>query len=134
MDEAANYRGFDSLVLGDGRIEFHLVNHWEDNALKVTTKGSLRMGQWSHVCITYDGSSKAEGVKVYFDGRQVPLEINVNSLTATIDTAQPFRLGRRSIAFFFKGALSEFGFFDRNLTADEIETLFPSCSPRLREP
>ena len=126
MDDSADYRGFDTLVHDDGRVEFHMVNHWEDNALKVTSKDKLRIGQWSHVCVTYDGSSKAEGVKIFLDGRPSPLEINVNSLTATIVTAQPFRLGRRSTAFFFKGALSDFRFFDRVLTADEIETFVPS--------
>ncbi|HEY2148908.1 MAG TPA: DUF1549 domain-containing protein, partial [Pirellulales bacterium] len=125
MDDAADYRGFDTLVLDDGRLEFHMVNHWMDNGLKVTTKQNLRMWQWSHVCVTYDGSSKAEGVKIYFDGRQAPLEINVNSLAATIDTPQPFRLGRRSKSLFLKGALSDFRFFDRILTAEEIEAFVP---------
>lgn len=126
MDDAADYRGFDTLVLDDGRLEFHMVNHWMDNGLKVTTKQNLRMGQWSHVGVTYDGSSKAEGVKIYIDGRQAPLEINVDSLAATIDTPQPFRLGRRSKSLFFKGALSDFRFFDRILTAEEIEAFVPS--------
>lgn len=126
MDDDAAYRGFDTLVHDDGHVEFHMVNHWEDNALKVSSKEKLHLGQWSHVCVTYDGSSKAEGVKIYLDGRPSPLDINVNSLSATISTSQPFRLGRRSTAFFFKGALSDFRFFDRALAADEIETFVRS--------
>ena len=83
MDDAAAFRGFDTGVLADGRVELHIINHWMDNAIKVTTQQHLRMGQWNHVCITYDGSSKAQGIKIYFDGQQVPLEVNANSLTAT---------------------------------------------------
>jgi hypothetical protein len=126
MDDAADLRGFDSLVLDDGRVEFHMVNRWMDNAVKVTTKQKLRMGQWNHVCVTSDGSSKAEGAKIYFDGLQTPLEINANSLTATIETPQPFRLGSRAKSLFFTGALSDFRFFDRILSADEIEVFVPS--------
>jgi len=126
MDDAADFRGFDTLVLDDGRIEFHMVNHWMDNAVKVTTKQNLRMGQWSHVCVTYDGSSKVEGVKIYLDGRQAPLQTNADSLSATIDTPQPFRLGRRSKSLYFNGALTDFRFYDRFLTADEIESFVPS--------
>ncbi len=126
MDDDAGFRGFDTLVEDDGRIEFHLVNHWDDNAIKVTTKEKLHMGQWSHVCVAYDGSSKAEGIKIYLDGRPSPLDVNANSLKATIATSQPFRLGRRSKSLFFKGALSDFRFYDRMLTADEIGTFVPS--------
>ena len=92
----------------------------------MSTKQSLRMGQWNHVCITYDGSSKASGIKIYFDGKQVPLEVNADSLTETITTERPFRLGRRLTAEFFKGALSDFGLFDRVLTADEIQSFVPA--------
>ena len=127
MDDAAAYRGFDTLVLADGHVELHMVHHWMDNAIKVSTKRNLRMGEWNHVCITYDGSSKAQGIKIYFDGQPVPLEVIVSSLTATIATPQPFRLGRRSASLFFKGALTEIEIFDRILTADEIQAFVPSA-------
>jgi mono/diheme cytochrome c family protein len=134
MDDAAAYRGFDTLVLGDGRVEFHMVHHWMDNAIKVSTRQNLRMGQWNHLCITYDGSSKAQGIKIYFDGQQAPLDVVVNSLTATIVTPQPFRLGRRSGSLFFKGALSEFGVYERILTPDEIQTFVPATLASAAKP
>jgi mono/diheme cytochrome c family protein len=125
MDDAAAFRGFDTGMSNDGRVELHIIHHWPDNAIKVTTRQPLGIGQWNHVCVTYDGSSKAQGVKIYFDGQPVPLDVNANSLTADINTPQPFRLGRRSASLFFRGALGEFGFFDRLLTADEIQAFVP---------
>ncbi|MSQ97547.1 MAG: DUF1553 domain-containing protein [Gemmataceae bacterium] len=126
MDDAAAYRGFDTLVYDGGRIELHLIHHWADNAIKITTRSTLRMGQWNHVCVTYDGSSKAEGIKVYIDGQPVPLDVNANSLSATIATGQPFRVGRRSASLFFKGALSDFAAYDLTLTAEEASAVVES--------
>ncbi len=77
------------------------------------------------MCVTYDGSRKAQGVKIYFDGQPAPLEVNSNSLTGDIATPQPFRLGRRSTSLFFRGALGEFGFYNRVLKPDEIQAFVP---------
>ena len=126
MDGPTAFRGFDALVIADGHVEMHMIHRWMENAIKVSTKQRLRMGQWNHVCITFDGSSKASGIKIYFDGKQVPLEVNADSLTETITSERPFRLGRRLTAEFFKGALSEFGLFDRILTTDEIQSFVPA--------
>jgi mono/diheme cytochrome c family protein len=126
MDDPAANRGFDTLVFGDGRVELHMIHHWPENAIKVSTKERLRMGQWNHLCITYDGSSKAQGIKIYIDGQKASLDVVANSLTATIATPQPFRLGRRSASLFYKGALSDFRFFDRILASDEIRPFVSS--------
>jgi hypothetical protein len=56
----------------------------------------------------------------------VPLQINSNSLSATVVTSQPFRLGRRSTSLFFKGALSDFAVYDHVLSSDDIQALITS--------
>ena len=123
MDDSADFRGFDTLVFDDGKVELHLIHHWADNAIKVTTSQKLRMGQWNLLCVTYDGSGKAQGITIYFDGQKVPLQIDSNSLSATVATSQPFRLGRRSASLFFKGALSDFAVYDRILSSEDIKAL-----------
>lgn len=122
MDDAAAYRGFD-LLLVDGRVEVHLVYSWPSNAIKVSTKPILRQGSWNHVFVSYDGSSQAAGLKIYINGRAVPVDIHENRLTDTIATSQPLRLGKRSTAFSLKGELADVCFYRRPLGHEEVPGL-----------
>src|SRR5262249_18296748 len=79
MDDGDAHCGFD-LLLVNGKVEVHLVHAWPNNALKVATREALPRGEWAHVFVTYDGSSKAAGVKVYVNGRPSPLEVQANKL------------------------------------------------------
>src|SRR5439155_12238563 len=101
MDDGAAYRGLD-LLLQDKAVEVHLVHSWPDNALKVSTRVPLPRDLWSHVFVTYDGSSKASGLKIYVNGREAKLDVNNDRLTGTLATSQPLRLGKRSTAFALK--------------------------------
>jgi len=61
MQESNSYRGYD-IMIEKGKVAMHLVHHWPDNGLKVITKTSFPMNEWRHLCVTYDGSSKAGGI------------------------------------------------------------------------
>ncbi len=63
MDNANAFRGWD-LWMENDRVGMHIINKWSDNALKVTAKTLLQPNKWHHVFVTYDGSSKAAGVKI----------------------------------------------------------------------
>jgi hypothetical protein len=122
MDDAAAYRGFD-LLLNDNQVQVHLVHHWPDDAIKVSTQEPLAQGAWSHVFVTYDGSSKAAGLKVFVNGRLAKVTVNNDHLTDTIATDQPLRLGKRSTAFPLNGDLADIRFYRRTLTVDEVQAV-----------
>jgi hypothetical protein len=123
MDDEAEYRGFDWLVGDDGAFAVHLVHRWPDNALKVVAKEKLPMGRWTHVCVTYNGSAAPDGIKIFFAGKPVAHDTEVTSLTGSIQTEEPLRLGRRSHSAFFKGALADLRVFNRFLPDRKVEAL-----------
>jgi mono/diheme cytochrome c family protein len=132
MDDAAAYRGFD-LLLQNGKLEVHLVNIWPSNAIKVSTRSTLPKDAWAHVMMTYDGSGKARGITIYVNGKAEPLEINNDNLAGTMATAQPLRLGKRSTAFPFHGALADIRFYRRTLAPDEVKAVvFDAWRPILQ--
>jgi hypothetical protein len=89
MDGAPTHKGID-LFLGGGKLAAHLVNNFaRGNALKVTTKNAIPMNVWTHVFVTYDGSSKASGVRVYLDGRPQEVTTDIDKLTDSIKAAAP---------------------------------------------
>jgi hypothetical protein len=63
------------LVLDAGRPFFGLIHFWPGNALAVRAKDPLPVGKWSHVAVSYDGSSRASGVGLWVDGRRVEVEV-----------------------------------------------------------
>ncbi len=88
MDEGEKYRGWD-LWLEGGKVGAHIIHEWEGNALKVVSDADLKPGVWSHVLVTYDGSSKASGIKVYVDGKARMLRTDADTLKGTIRTRVP---------------------------------------------
>ena len=36
--------------------------------IAIETEQSLPVGEWSHITLTYDGSSRAAGLKLYLNG------------------------------------------------------------------
>lgn len=124
MDEKGGYRGWD-LFLGDRSFAVHIVNTWPGDALKVSTKKpSVRPGVWQHVFVTYDGSGKAQGVKMYIDGVDTELKVDANALKGSIKTATPTRVGQRSdVQVFHEGGVQDVRIYERKLAAAEVQTI-----------
>ncbi len=76
-------RGFE-WVWDRGWIEFGLSHFWPGNALRVRSRKQVPMTQWTHVAVTYDGSSQAAGLVLYLDGEQVPVEVIRDGLSRSI--------------------------------------------------
>jgi hypothetical protein len=130
MDDTAGDRGFDltlnkagDLSLGKGHVVVHLIHHWPENALRVATREPLPTDAWSHVFATYDGSGKAAGVAIYVNGRRVPVDLKADTLTDTIATPKPLRLGNRAPDLGLTGELTDVRFYNRTLTDDEVHAL-----------
>ncbi|MCA9147016.1 MAG: DUF1553 domain-containing protein, partial [Planctomycetales bacterium] len=121
-DDLNSMRGFD-LIVRKGRAIVHLIHRWNGNAIEVVAQTPIRSGQWQHVCVTYDGSSRAAGVQIYFDGVPQPVDVRHDTLDATIRTDQPLRLGRRSTSAALVGMIDELRVYDRRLANEEVECL-----------
>ncbi|MFO0909223.1 MAG: DUF1553 domain-containing protein [Isosphaeraceae bacterium] len=126
MDDANAFRGFDLLVQDQLRVEVHLVHTWPTDALKVITRTPLSKSSWSHVFVTYDGSKKADGVKLYINGEVQPVDVEVDHLQGTIRTDQALRIGRRSTAFPFHGDLADVRIYARTLPVAEVQKVLAS--------
>ncbi len=94
MDETNKFRGWD-LFLEGGRPTAHLVSAWQDDAIKVNSKTFLKPNQWHHVTLSYDGSGKASGVRLYADGKPLETTVFVDRLSGSIRTDKPLQIGRR---------------------------------------
>ncbi len=94
MDDQHDYRGWDVWV-ENGRIASHIIHKWPSDAVKVVTRNPIKPGLWHHVFVTYDGSARAAGVKIYLDGVPQDTNVDVDALKNTIRTQVPFKFAQR---------------------------------------
>ena len=122
MDDKRAFRGYD-LYVTNKAVAVHLIDSWPGNAVKVNTKATLKPNVWQHVFVTYDGSRKAAGIKIYFDGKPQPWTIEQDRLTGSIRSQAPLYIGRRSTSSQFGGAVDDVRIYPRTLTEVEVTAL-----------
>ena len=123
MDEEASYRGYDLLLEG-GKVVFHAIHHWSDNGLKVATQQAIPADAWTHIALTSDGSGKASGVAIYLNGEPAKLDTLNDSLTESIATEQPLRLGLRQRSLPYRGRIDRVELFQGKLEPDQVRQWF----------
>ena len=112
VDAVGEFRGLDTHITRQGDIEVHMASVWDGNAIRIVAERALKMGQWAHVTVTYDGSGTAAGVAVYVSGHRAPVTIDKDNLTGSIETDGPLLIGQRASSAYFKGRMSGIQFFD----------------------
>src|SRR5579872_1456130 len=129
MDDPNMFRGWD-LYLGDRRAFVHLIHSWEGNAIRVNTKSQFELNRWTHLFVTYDGSSKAKGIHIYVNGKAADLDITHDALTDTIKTPVAARIGSRNGNAFFRGSIDDVRIYGRELSAAEVAQIAGSDGVR----
>lgn len=117
------------LTLENGRLSAKMCHFWPGDAIAIQTEATIDADRWIHVAVTYDGSSRAAGLKLYLDGQPAEIEIVEDHLTRQIihwgggykDLAIGSRYRDRG---FVGGQVDRFEVFDRELSGLEIEHLF----------
>ena len=143
-------RGFE-LVLDHGKPFFGLIHFWPGNAMAVRTVQRLPTNEWSHVVVTYDGSSRAAGIQLYLDGAPLETEVVRDNLykdivhrrewgDAEVGKVYLQLAGRFRDSGFKGGVIDDLRVFDVALTEGEVrlirvpdKPLAPTSSPVERE-
>lgn len=123
MDVPDNYRGWDFWQQGKS-IGIHIIDQWPGNALKVvSTTPAFKANQWVHVTVTYDGSGKTDGIRLYANGEPLETRIENSSLKpgANIRNNEPLRIGQRSNSAVLENAsVQDVRIYDRKLTETDV--------------
>ena len=118
-----------SLFLQDNHLQFRMAHSYPQNAIQVTSNEPLPVRKWTQVTITYDGSSQAEGARIYTNGRECKVSRDIDNLykgilyEPDIHTYgfQGFMLGNRAhILPLHKGGVDEIKIYNRDLTSLEV--------------
>lgn len=86
---------------------------------------ALTTGQWYHIVTTYDGTTASSGIKIYIDGIQTDdADYQVGSYTTMTDNSGHVYIGKYVASEYFDGKISDIRFYDRALTAREVNELY----------
>jgi hypothetical protein len=129
IEPAGDRRGFE-LIWAKGQLQINLVDRWVVSAIEVLTQSPIKRADWNHVIVSYDGSRRAAGLRVFADGLEVPLTIVRDSLRGSISNQEPVRIGRRDSGLGFYGQLDELRIVRRAVTPAIARVWF--WSERLR--
>ncbi|HET7216819.1 MAG TPA: DUF1553 domain-containing protein [Vicinamibacterales bacterium] len=99
--------------------------------IRVRTRNRLRYGDWYHVAVTYNGSGKAAGVKVFVDGKPADLELVEDRLTGSIAIDAPLTVGNRAFTKPFVGQIDDLRLYSRALPDEQITRLAMHYRPRV---
>ena len=70
----AGSRGYE-LLLEDGHASLALIHFWPGNAIKIRSQSPLPLDQWIQLGWTYDGRSRAGGMRFYLNGEALASEV-----------------------------------------------------------
>ena len=121
------YNGFD-VMLADGVLEARFYRVWPGNGIGVRAMRPIAAGEWQHVAVTYDGSSRAAGLRLYVNGEEMPTKVLRDRIQKSASVATfgdgVLTLGERFRDRGFKdGEIDELRMFDRAITPLEVRDL-----------
>ena len=132
MDDSESRRGVELYLdqaspLGDLKrgqtLYVRLVDRWPGDAIRVRSVRKLVLGEWQHVTLTYDGSGKAKGLKLYVDGKPWRLQVRHDNLSGSFANRAPIGIGDRNVGQPYKGDIDDLRLYGRELTLAQAEQL-----------
>ncbi len=123
FSQMADASGFE-LLLENGKLRWSCIHLWPGCAASIETQADFPVGKWVDVTVTYDGSSSAAGLKLYYDGKPVAAPVRHDHLDKSIKT-DVMRLGARprDDRGFANGLIDELKVFGLTLSPLEVADL-----------
>ncbi|MEY2747713.1 MAG: hypothetical protein RL112_2755 [Planctomycetota bacterium] len=104
------------LEVEDGRLRWSAIHYWPGSAASIRTLDTLPVGRWVHVVATYDGSSRAAGLRLQLDGQPAGIEVVRDALDGPL-AGHALEVGSRSRGVGFRsGAMDELRVWRSELT------------------
>ncbi len=121
------YNGWD-LAIENGRLDVRLGREWPGNSISVRTIDPIPSDAWCQIAATYDGSSRADGLRLFLNGQPLKTETLRDELkkqaNVKVDHGGEFVIGQRFRDRGFAGGLiDDARVYERALTAAELQHL-----------
>jgi Protein of unknown function (DUF1553)/Protein of unknown function (DUF1549)/Concanavalin A-like lectin/glucanases superfamily/Planctomycete cytochrome C len=110
------------VYLVEGKLRLHVIFRWTDIGMRIESAAPLKLHDWQHLMVTYDGSHKAAGVRMFVDGRQQDVKILMDDLNWPMKFKAPFRIGAGA-GLFFDGAIRDVRVYKTALSQEQLSII-----------
>ena len=130
-DRRLGLKGY-SLFVRDNHLQFVMAHSWPHNAIQVISREALPVKTWSRVTLTYDGSSRANGISLYLNGEKLTTQTAIDNLYKGILFVPDIHTygfrgmhwgSRNKMVPMLNSRLDEIRVFDRHLSELEVAYL-----------
>lgn len=127
MERLYNFKGYNIQLKGN-RLEIMMAHTAPSNAITKITQKEIPRNQWIHISLRYDGSSSANGFKLFLNGTDSGMETIMDQLYKDIiffsKTEPALQIGGWGRGLGFKGGkVDNVVVYNRELTDYEIKIL-----------
>lgn len=130
-----NFRGYYFNIV-DGKAELLMAHTWPYNSIVRVSEVELPKNEWMHLTMTYDGSSKADGLRLFLNGKEMVMNTEKDNLYKDILFLDGGRVNGEEPGLqvgadwrgkgFTNGLVDELLVYERMLTSMEVAQLFVS--------
>jgi mono/diheme cytochrome c family protein len=113
------------------RLTIALTSGAPGGSIEIRTRERLRLGDWHHLALTYDGSGKASGLFLYVNGKLFETDVVRDALTAPIVSAAPLRVGSKALGKPYVGQIDDLRLYNRTLDPEQVQQLAVHYTPRV---
>ena len=137
VDLEKDRRGFE-IFIGESepasmQLKFNvyvrLTHRWPDEAIQVRIKEKVR-GPGHHYAVSYDGSGKASGVRLFINSEEQELVATHDRLTGAFGHAGPLEAGSADGFYPYGGSLDDLRIYGKVIGAEERKQLFEHVGMR----
>jgi hypothetical protein len=123
MNSTPDARGFE-IIWYKSQPRIDLVGERGRSAIEIVARAKFAARQWHHLTVTYDGTGKAAGVRLYIDGAPAATVVRRDDLAGSIASDEPWRVAWKGTGVGFEGSIDELRYYDRPLDAREVEDMY----------
>ena len=127
-------RGYLCKLNKDGTLSFQINHAYPANGIDIRTIYKVKLNEWTHLVMTYNGNSKASGLRIYVNGATPQYSVHADNLersilhTASPNTRNwsiaPFWLGLEFRETLQKAEMDELQIWKRQLSDVEVTQVF----------
>ncbi|WP_083925209.1 DUF1553 domain-containing protein [Flexithrix dorotheae] len=123
------WRGYEAYLDKNLQLTVRLMHALPHNLIHISTKEKVSEKEWTQITITYDGSSKAKGLKIFLNGKEAEVTVHHDNLYKSLKSQNKnLQFGKSYRAFsgdngIYTGNLSEIVIYNRDLSALEVAVL-----------
>lgn len=106
------------------------ISAYKSNVVMYTTTSlsTINDGKWNNIIMTWDGTTNANGVNIYYNGN---LEVSATSnSTESVAPSGVLRIGRYSTTYDYTGAIDEVIIENRAWAAQEVKKYYTNSIGR----